>query len=126
LNSPLTEATVYRVQAGDGRGPWRPGFSWHWVDDNRTKLQTDILAAFGKGWLAQIPQGWHSGCACRTLDGLMEWFTTLEQQRLDDFGFTPVELRVDKIIVENSDQVVFARRLPLNRDVTILQWRVTA
>ena len=119
--------TVYRVQAADGRGPWRPGLSKHWIDnDSDRPLQADVLAAFGMDWLAKIPQGWHCGCACRSLDALMAWFTPVEQTRLEAMGYSPVMLSVDKIIVENADQVVFARRSPLVLVQMTFPWRKAA
>ena len=36
-------ANLYRVQAADGRGPWRPGLSKHWSDnDSDRPLQTAV------------------------------------------------------------------------------------
>lgn len=124
--APTLNRTVYRVQASDGRGPWRPGLSHHWADANRTKFQVDIISAFGKDWINEIPSGWHCGCACRTLDGLMEWFTQIEQTRLESMGYGPVAILADKIIRENDDQVIFAVRDPLNVAAVALQWRVPA
>lgn len=124
----VTEGTkLFRVQAADGRGPWRPGLSKHWIDDSSMRpLPKDVLAAFGSGWLRKIPHGWHAGCACRTLGALLEWFTTMEQRRLESMGYTPVSLRPDLIIAENEDQVVFARRLPLSSNIVLLPWRQAA
>lgn len=121
-----TAQTLYRVQAADGRGPWRPGFSAHWADANRENFQADIVSAFGTGWLKKLPHKWHAGCACRTLDGLLKWFTTLEQSRLESMGYAPVAILVDLILAENEDQVVFARRDPLSENVVQLAWRIAA
>jgi len=121
--SPLDRgATLYRVQAADGRGPWRPGLSHHWSDESRTTLQSGILDAFGTDWLKNIPHGWHAGCACRSLDGLMEWFTPLEQERLASMGYAPVAVLADIVLAENADQVAFARRDPLAVSVVPLAW----
>lgn len=125
-DSPTLKSTLYRVQAADGRGPWRPGLSRFWADENRTKFPVDIVAAFGSAWREEIPYGWHCGCACRTLEGLLEWFTPLEQHRLETFGYRPVTILADKIIRENADQVIFARRDPLTVGAINLQWRVAA
>ena len=119
-------AALYRVQASDGRGPWRPGLSQHWVDENRTKRQASILEAFGTSFLSKIPQGWHAGCACRTLEGLMGWFTKPERERLAAMGYSPVAIYPDKIIEENEDQVVFACKMPLMVCALILPWTFAA
>lgn len=120
-------ATLYRVQAADGRGPWRPGLSKHWIDNESNRpLQPAVHEAFGWDWLKKIPQEWHAGCACRTLDGIQAWFTPVEQTRLEAMGYAPVAINVDKIIEENADQVVFARRMPLYLDIILLPWRKAA
>lgn len=120
----MRRPTLFRVQAADGRGPWRPGLSHHWTDENRQKFQTDILTAFGLNWKERIPPGMHVGCACRTLDGLLDWFTPLEQRRLEAMGYAPVTFLADRILAENREQVIFARRDPLNVAVVALKWRV--
>lgn len=102
--------TVYRVQAADGRGPWRPGMSHLWHDEAKTYLPDSIVDAFGLDWRGEIPDSWACGCACRSLDGLLKWFTPLERRRLDRMGYAPVAIRADKIIRENADQVIFAPR----------------
>jgi hypothetical protein len=115
---------VYRVQAQDGRGPWRPGFSKYWIDeDSQRPLQLDVVTAFGLVWLNKIPRGWSAGCGCRTIDALFKWFTPTEQRRLADFGYTPVLITADKIIEENADQVIFARRRPFNESVIVMKWQ---
>ena len=116
-------AVLYRVQAADGRGPWRPGLSKHWIDDNSdSPLQADVISAFGTGWLWAIPEGWHAGCGCRTLSKLMKWFTPIEQSRLYGMGYLPVKIWPDKIIAENDDQVVFACKVPLALCNIALTW----
>lgn len=125
--SPSRRETLYRVQAADGRGPWRPGLSKYWVEDDseeRLKRHPDILTAFGWKWRAEIPYGWACGCACRSLEALMSWFTPLERQRLESMGYAPVALMADKIIRESAEQVLFARRDALHVNVAPLSWRV--
>ena len=74
----------------------------------------------------RIPRGWYAGCACRSMEHLRAWFTAIEEHRLEQMGYTPVILTADKILAENEDQVVFARREPLNRGVIALPWRQAA
>jgi hypothetical protein len=124
---PAINVKLYRVQASDGRGPWRPGLSKYWIDnDSDRPLQLDVLSAFGMDWLKKIPRGWHSGCACRTLAGLMKWFTPVERNRLGALGYVPVSIYPDKIIAENGDQVVFACRAPLSVCAIALPWTFAA
>lgn len=120
------EMHLYRVQAADGRGPWRPGLSKHWVDDNcDMRLPEPVQDAFPDVF-RRIPRGWHAGCACRSMDALLKWFSPVECARLESMGYQPVRVVVDKILAENADQVVFVRRKPLNQDVELLTWRKAA
>ncbi len=122
------EIVVFRVQAADGRGPWRPGLSKFWADPERTYLPADVLTAFaGTDWMARIPYGWHMGCACRSIERLLAWFTPMERGILEKVGYNPVALQVDRIIAENEDQLVFARRNPMNYGAIIrMPWRIDA
>ncbi|MGH9697980.1 MAG: hypothetical protein ACRD52_00805 [Candidatus Acidiferrales bacterium] len=114
---------MYRVQAIDGRGPWRPGFSKHWIDESSDRpLQADVLSAFGLDWRDEIPRGFAAGCACRSYDALLNWFTPIEQARLLSLGYKPVRFKADAIIRENEDQVIFAKRARLHEAVEVLEW----
>jgi hypothetical protein len=125
IDSSTKRATLFRVQAADGRGPWRPGLSQYWVDhDSDQRMPPPVQDAFGLEWRKRIPRGWHCGCACRTLDKLLAWFTPVERQRLEVMGYRPVVILADKIIEENADQVIFARRDPLNVAVIPIAWRI--
>lgn len=114
---------LYRVQSADGRGPWRPGLSKHWIDEESDRpLFADVVSAFGLSWRKRIPKGWHCGCACRDLSSLFAWFTPIEMQRLASIGYRPVCFMPDKIIAEDEHQVIFARKTPLSDNVQELTW----
>lgn len=85
-------------------------------------MKPDIIAAFGLRWQSKIPRGWTSGCACRSLEQLRGWFTPVEIERLGAMGYQPVCFMPDKIIAENEDQVIFARRRPLTEGIEQLTW----
>ena len=119
LASPML---VYRVQGADGRGPWRPGLSRYWSDPYANKTQADVVTAFGLEWKKEIPKGWHCGCACRSFYELLEWFTPPERHRLDAMGYKPAAMYADRIIREDKDQVLFARRLPLSEAAVVIEW----
>ena len=110
---------IYRVQADDGRGPFRPGFSVRWSDmDGEDRLPT---------FIEEFPNiifeaGWHYGTGVRTLEEIGRWFTTTEQGRMAALGFYVVVMNVDKIIAESKNQVIFARKEPLNKGVIVQQW----
>ena len=114
---------LYRVQTDDGRGPWRPGLSKHWIDTESDKpLYPDVVSAFGLEWRSKIPKGWHCGCACRSLYQLLSWFTRKEQATLAKLGYYVVCFKPDKIIAEDEYQVIFARKKPLTDDVQLIGW----
>lgn len=116
---------IYRVQDSTGRGPFRPGFSRSWIDEYGDRpLPADIISAFGIGWKNLVPANHQSGCGCRTLDGILAWFTPTEQQKLKGLGFSIVKMKVDSIIAENADQVIFTRERPFNDGATILSWKL--
>lgn len=114
---------VYRVQSADGRGPWKPGLSKHWIDmESDRPLQKDVISAFGLDWRSEIPANWSCGCACRSMADLLKWFTPLEQSRLSVLGYVPVMLKADRVVRENTDQLIFARRMPLREGYIIIPW----
>ena len=58
--------TVYRVQAADGRGPWRPGWSHTWIEadapaDRLTETVMD-LAPFEVLQALPVDMVWGSAC----------------------------------------------------------------
>jgi hypothetical protein len=115
---------VYRVQDDDGRGPWRPGLSRYWIDEasdfaaRPLETAVDLLRRAG----VTLAPGWHYGCACRSMEALLRWFTEVELGRLSRMGFALVRLDADRVVVESELQVVFARRRPLRVGVTVLPW----
>ena len=76
----MARRVVYRVQAADGRGPWRPGFSHTWIDGDAPagRLDETIMDLIPIAQLAALPRTMHYGCACRSLTALMAWFTPIE------------------------------------------------
>jgi hypothetical protein len=107
---------VYRVQDREGRGPWRPGFSRLWVED---RDDHDNLIP----WPTQfgfeiIPKSdGHLGCGCKTKEQLQRWFTPTEYTTLHSYGFTAVQMEVDRVLAESDIQLVFQRTKPLRKDV---------
>lgn len=108
---------VYRVQAADGRGPFRPGFSRKWSDAHGPLRPPTWLEEFGTAPLHEIPDGWHAGSAVRTPEALAEWFTHDEMVRLRLLGYRAVRMTVDRILRESPSQVLFVRAKPLHWEV---------
>jgi hypothetical protein len=116
--------TVYRVQAADGRGPWRPGFSPLWIDDDAPvgHLSETVMDLMPIEQIHALPDDLHYGCACRTLSGLCAWFTPIEIARLKAFGFHPVRLNVDRVLAESQWQMLVGRARPFADGATRLCW----
>lgn len=108
-------ARVFRIQDCEGRGPFRPGFSTMWLDDDvgdRVALPSWI-EEFGDDAFDGVPDGAHGFSAVRSLDKLCEWFTASERSRLYTFGFSVVEVPNANVIHESQHQVLCWREQPL-------------
>lgn len=118
--------TVYRVQAADGRGPWRPGWSHIWIDGDAPegRLSETVMDLMPIEQIRALPDEFHYGCACRTLPALMEWFTVIERQRLQAYGFHPVQLQADIVVAESAWQLLIGRRRAFADGATRLRWQV--
>lgn len=120
----MSKATVYRVQDAEGRGPYRPGFSHRWVDEDHDR-NPPFMVEFN--WpLSSVPGRWlpgeHGGCAFRTLDALYRWFSPSECRRLDALGYSVVSMTADRIIAESDKQLVFGRWKSLSKGYLMLPW----
>jgi hypothetical protein len=116
--------TVVRVQAADGRGPWRPGFSHTWIDGDAPadRLSETLMDLVPLDVLYALPGHMTYGSACRNYDALMCWFTPCERERLASLGFYPVRLNVDVVLAESKWQLVVGRRRPFADGATRLRW----
>lgn len=112
--------TVYRIQDQEGRGPFRPGFSHRWLDEMKPN-EHELVA-----WPVQFPhllpvvmrsRFCYFGCACKSPDQLRRWFSISEMERLREFGYSAIKLKVDKILGESDVQLVFQRTKPLTQEV---------
>lgn len=119
---------VYRVQDEDGRGPFRPGFSCEWADEEIApgmdalptwpeEFGCDLIDRCGR-------RGEHFGTAVRSAKLLGKWFSATERHRLQMLGFNAVRLRTNRVLAESENQLVFARTRPLNRGAIIIPWPV--
>lgn len=109
---------VYRIQDKEGRGPWKPGLSKHWIEPRPDHDQLiPWYQEFGPVHLSAI-HGMRIGCACTSLDQLRRWFSPTEYQRLIEFGYRAVRMEVGRILAQSDIQCIFERAKPLHRDVT--------
>jgi len=118
---------VYRIQDKFGRGPFRPGFSQRWLDDELTQGKTELpswMEEFGADLIIKRGRpGEYYGSACRSLEWLDRWFSFSEQQRLAALGFMTVSLTVTRLLAHSECQIVFAIDHPLNHSIVIIPWR---
>lgn len=115
---------VYRIQDAEGRGPYRPGFSGRWTDDDHHR-NPPFYVEFGLpiGSIAKrFKMDESGGCAFRKIDDLTRWFSVPERSKLEGLGYFIASMEVDRIIAESRNQVVFARRKPLWTDYLLVPW----
>lgn len=106
---------VFRIQDREGRGPFRPGFSLMWLDEDigdRAQLPSWI-EEFGADAFDGTPDNAHGFSAVRTLDQLRAWFSDTERARLAAFGFSVVEVPDAHVIRSSAHQVLCWRDRPL-------------
>lgn len=108
--------TVYRIQDRFGRGPYRPGFTNTWADEDRSLSQCpSVFQEFGSNPWRDIRKGEHCGCAFDSISQLRAWFSDAELEKLFFAGYSCVELEVDRVLAQSAHQLVFARRRPLRK-----------
>lgn len=123
-NDPTIRAAleaVVRVQARDGRGPYRPGLTARWADPDGVD-HPPIMVEFGMAWRSEIPAGWHAGCAFRDATQAARWFSPTECARLDALGFSLVMLTGCRVLRESERQLIVMRPLPLRMSPILLPW----
>ena len=111
---------IYRIQAADGRGPFRPGVTEQWIGEPRWKDRPSLMEEFDmRDILARVANR-HMGCGFRTPEQLRKWFDVNERAKLARLGYHPVTMTVDEILAESPTQLVFARRTPLRAGAIII------
>lgn len=117
---------VYRVQDADGRGPFKPGFTQHWIDiyfAPGVQPYPTWMEEFGEDLIKKngLP-GEYYGSAVRTRDELDGWFSVTEQRKVKHLGYRIVAIGIDRVSAESTCQLVFARSVPLYIGTTIIPW----
>lgn len=118
---------IIRVQDRFGRGPWRPGLSSKWVDDNRDFSLPPIFLEIpnfasicDKAHANQL----HVGCAV-VAERFQDWFTKSEIKKLRGLGFRPVNATLCIILAKTPTQILIASKSPLSK-LTRLSWQFGA
>ena len=113
---------VYRIQAIDGRGPFRPGLSKHWCDYGHIPPHKPIQEEFGSDWLNECKPGWMYGSACLSLEQLATWFSRKERETLQIMGYHPVALEPDVIVRRGMAQLIIGCRKNFAQVAEKLSW----
>lgn len=109
---------LLRMQDGNGRGPWKPGFSEQWVDNTRRfdlpSLQEDFGVDFRPMVDAAFKRGLHLGTAVKGVEKFNQWFTASERVKLAMFGYRIVDASQCEVLGETNWQVVIGSQQPLS------------
>ena len=104
---------IYRIQAADGRGPFRPGLTEQWIGEPRWHERPSLMEEFDMIDIIARAAKRNMGCGFKTPEQLRRWFDADERAKLAMLGFHAVTMTVDEILAESPTQLVFARRTPL-------------
>lgn len=115
---------AFRIQDVEGRGPFKPGFSRYWADEDFAPGLAPLPAVHEEfpGFQRLIARDEHVGTAVRELSDLRKWFSAAEMRKLAALGYSIVSVKVDRIIAESANQMVIANRRPLNRGCIVHPW----
>lgn len=111
---------IYRIQDADGRGPYRPGFTHVWQDDEgpvNPPMPVPVIMALR----AAMPRHHHMGFGFVSLEQLRQWFTVPELRKLHVLGYVIAEMGATGILRRDEKQVVFHRRFPFTEGIRVVQ-----
>lgn len=111
---------VWRVQNGEGRGPYKPGLSEQWSDGNSGRDCVPWWIELGLPMVAahdSLRGNMHTGCAFETKEKAKEWFSRSELRRLSKLGYRLVQINVDAIRYRTPTQLVVQSITPLSQCV---------
>jgi hypothetical protein len=117
------KTVVYRIQARDGHGPFRPGVTVQWLVPRKGRdALPSWMDEFGvDAVLSRLTPGWYAGCACMTLAGLRRWFSEQEYKNLLELGFDAVSIDVDRVVAQSEIQLVFERKQALRHGAKVVR-----
>ena len=115
---------MYRIQDHAGRGPFKPGMSKRWADKEQAPGMQYLPTFFEEfpDIYTKFKDGFHHGSAVRDPHDLTRWFSPSERKKLAKLRYWPVCISVDHVLAESKNQLVFARRRALWRNVLVIDW----
>lgn len=102
--------TLLRIEDAERRGPYRPGVSHLWADEEGPPPPPPWGVEFGMGILDLRKPGENMQCGFRDEAQLRRWFSLPELYRLQLLGYRIVEVDAVRIVAESKHQVVFIRQ----------------
>lgn len=117
---------IYRIQDADGRGPYKPGMSYKWIDKDENHYKgkfTDLppfMDEFGYGVIDEMKHimrvnGGAFGCGFLNMEQLHNWFSPTELEKLAALGYKIVKISAKKILRSSDRQTVFWCDKPLRK-----------
>jgi len=105
---------IYRVQHKNGRGPFKPGMTQRWAEQEERPGY--VMFNYNEYITDKCK---YTGCGCESIKQLKKWFTENEYNTLKKLGYNAVKMYVD--IIHNSDefQCIFGRKKPLKKNCAI-------
>lgn len=110
----MPSSKIIRIQDTDGRGPWRPGFSYQWIGDD-TPTGMPAISHYPKALAAAVcadKRGLHVGCAVYDID-IGKWFSPRDIEKLKSLGFAMVDASRCTVLFSAPGQVLIGSELPL-------------
>jgi hypothetical protein len=110
---------VYRIQDYQGRGPFNPGFSNKWVDENKAYQPDAPISELLK--IKRIAdKGLILAFACKSIDDLRKWISRSEYSKLKRMGYFAYSIDVDTIW-ELDNQIICGRKRPYRKGCHVIE-----
>jgi hypothetical protein len=109
---------VYRIQNSQGRGPFKPGFSERWVDNNRTYFHDAHIKEMIKVKKLAAPD-LKLAFACKSIEDLQKWVNKAEYEKLKKFGYYAISLEVEYIWPLDGE-IIVGRKKPYQKGVMVI------
>jgi hypothetical protein len=112
------KTTVYRIQDAQGRGPFKPGFSNKWLDQNRSYYPDAPISELIRIKRSADPE-LHLAFACLSVDDVKKWVSESEMAILKKHGYNVVSMEADKIW-PLTDQAIVGRKRQYRKGVSVI------
>ena len=113
------KTTVYRIQDSEGRGPFKPGMSIKWLDENRTFLPDAQISE--QRWIKKIADPeLHLAYVCTSIEQMKQWISKTEYARLVSLGYRFVKIEVDQIW-QLDGQAIAGRKRQYRKQAEIIK-----